>query len=162
MSAAGSWESVRTGFKASYVQAFGSRCKVTPCVFGLPTSHHSRPKLSTCLAWLHRLNWRPTMQTWKLKKKSKKIEQKTWKPRLAAVIALVATLAIGIYDFPGVWNRGAQAVQAQTGWLPPVIDEEPFRLGLDLQGEPISSTRRICLRFRKRIVPRRLRGERRH
>ena len=74
------------------------------------------------------------MQTWKLKKKSKKIEQKTWKPRLAAVIALVATLAIGIYDFPGVWNRGAQAVQAQTGWLPPVIDEEPFRLGLDLQG----------------------------
>ena len=74
------------------------------------------------------------MQTWKLKKKSKKIEQKTWKPRLAAVIALVATLAIGIYDFPGVWNRGAQAVQAQTGWLPPVIDEEPFRLGLDLKG----------------------------
>ena len=74
------------------------------------------------------------MQTWKLKKKAKKTEQKTWKPRLIAIIALVATLFMGFYDFPGVWNHGAQAVQAKTGWLPPTLNEEPFRLGLDLQG----------------------------
>ncbi|HLD20570.1 MAG TPA: hypothetical protein VJB64_00580, partial [Patescibacteria group bacterium] len=74
------------------------------------------------------------MQTWKLKKKVKKTEQKTWKPRLIAIIALVATLFMGFYDFPGIWNQGAQAVQAKTGWLPPTLNEEPFRLGLDLQG----------------------------
>ncbi|TAL50651.1 protein translocase subunit SecD [Patescibacteria group bacterium] len=74
------------------------------------------------------------MQTWKLKKKIKKTEQKNWKPRLVAIMALVATLVIGLYDFPGIWNRGAQTVQAKTGWLPPTMSEEPFRLGLDLQG----------------------------
>ncbi len=74
------------------------------------------------------------MQTWKLKKKTKKTGPKVWKTRLVAITALVATLALGIYDFPGIWNRGAEAVQAKTGWLPPTLMEEPFRLGLDLQG----------------------------
>lgn len=74
------------------------------------------------------------MQTWKLKKKPKKIEQKTWKPRAVAALALIATLALGFYNFPGVWNRGVTFVEAQTGWLPPTLLDEPFRLGLDLQG----------------------------
>ena len=47
---------------------------------------------------------------------------------------LVATIAIGVYDFPFVWNNGASFVAAKTGWLPPTIPEVPFKLGLDLQG----------------------------
>ena len=74
------------------------------------------------------------MQTWKLKKKVKKIERKTWKTRLIAVFLLVTTIAIGFYDFPGIWNQTGQYVQAKTGWLPPTLTEKPFRLGLDLQG----------------------------
>ncbi len=74
------------------------------------------------------------MQTWKLKKKVKKIERKTWKTRLVAVFLLVTTIAIGFYDFPGIWNQTGQYVQAKTGWLPPTLTEKPFRLGLDLQG----------------------------
>lgn len=74
------------------------------------------------------------MQTWKLKKKIKKVQPNTWKPRFFAVVALIATLVMGFYGFPGVWNQGAEFVQAKTGWLPPTVLEEPFRLGLDLQG----------------------------
>ena len=74
------------------------------------------------------------MQTWKLKKKVKKAEKKTWKTRLAAVLLLVSTVMIGVYDFPGIWNKGGQFVQAKTGWQPPVLEDKPFRLGLDLQG----------------------------
>ncbi|NQV90221.1 protein translocase subunit SecD [Candidatus Uhrbacteria bacterium] len=74
------------------------------------------------------------MQTWKLKKKTKKVQQKNWKPRFFAVIALLATLTMGFYDFPGIWNQGAQFVEAKTGWLPLTLVDEPFRLGLDLQG----------------------------
>src|SRR3989338_8528980 len=74
------------------------------------------------------------MQTWKLKKKVKKIEKKTWKTRLVAVFLLVATIAIGFYDFPKIWNQGGKYVEAKTGWLPPTLEEKPFRLGLDLQG----------------------------
>ena len=74
------------------------------------------------------------MQTWKLKKKVQKIEKKTWKTRLVAVFLLVATIAIGFYDFPKIWNQGGKYVEAKTGWLPPTLEEKPFRLGLDLQG----------------------------
>jgi len=49
-------------------------------------------------------------------------------------VLLVATIAIGVYDFPFVWNNGASFVAAKTGWLPPTIPEVPFKLGLDLQG----------------------------
>ena len=72
------------------------------------------------------------MQTWKLKKKP--VQHKSKKPRVWAIIAIVATIASLFYSFPGFWNQGAQFVEAKTGWLPPTISEEPFRLGLDLQG----------------------------
>ncbi|MBI4438090.1 protein translocase subunit SecD [Candidatus Uhrbacteria bacterium] len=75
------------------------------------------------------------MQTWKLKKKAApKAAHKHWGLRLAAVLLLVATLGIGVYDFPFLWNRGASFLQAQTGWLAPTLAESPFKLGLDLQG----------------------------
>ncbi len=47
---------------------------------------------------------------------------------------LTATVGVGVYDFPFLWNRGAQFVQAQTGWTPSLIEDVPFKLGLDLQG----------------------------
>lgn len=74
------------------------------------------------------------MQTWKLKQKPRKVEQKMWKPRAIAALAILATLALGFFDFPVAWNRGAEFVEAKTGWLPPTLVNEPFRLGLDLQG----------------------------
>ncbi|MBI4435572.1 protein translocase subunit SecD [Candidatus Uhrbacteria bacterium] len=72
------------------------------------------------------------MQTWKLKKKP--VQNKSKKPRVWAILAVVATIASLFYSFPQFWNQGAEFVQAQTGWLPPTVSEEPFRLGLDLQG----------------------------
>lgn len=75
------------------------------------------------------------MQTWKLKKKSVKKEvKKPWGIRIAAIALLISTVLIGFYDFPAVWNRGAAAVEAKTGWAAPTMEEEGFRLGLDLQG----------------------------
>lgn len=75
------------------------------------------------------------MQTWKLKKKTKKKDaKKPWGIRIAAIALLISTVLIGFYDFPAVWNRGAQAVEAKTGWGLPTMEEEGFRLGLDLQG----------------------------
>lgn len=74
------------------------------------------------------------MQTWKLKKKSVAHGSKTLKPRIWAILALITILAALFYDFPGFWNQGAKFVEAKTGWLPPTFVEEPYRLGLDLQG----------------------------
>lgn len=75
------------------------------------------------------------MQTWKLKKKSsQKKTPKPWGVRLAAIGLLIATLGVGLYDFPFLWNRSAQFVQAQTGWALPQMTDVPFKLGLDLQG----------------------------
>lgn len=74
------------------------------------------------------------MQTWKLKKKVVRHGSKTLKPRIWAILALIAIVAAFVYDFPGFWNQGAKFVEAKTGWLPPTLEEEPFRLGLDLQG----------------------------
>lgn len=50
------------------------------------------------------------------------------------MIALLATVAVLFYDFPGFWNQEVKLVEAKTGWLVPTINEEPFHLGLDLQG----------------------------
>lgn len=75
------------------------------------------------------------MQTWKLKKKQHRTTvYKPWKWRSLAILALLATVATFFYDFPGYWNQGAKFVLAKTGWEAPVMEENPFRLGLDLQG----------------------------
>jgi preprotein translocase subunit SecD len=74
------------------------------------------------------------MQTWKLKKRSPAQGSKTLKPRLWAILALISIVVALFYDFPGMWNQGAGFVQAKIGWLPPTLEDEPYRLGLDLQG----------------------------
>lgn len=78
------------------------------------------------------------MQTWKLKKrgvsKLSSVTHRKWKVRLAGFVLIVATLVAGVYDFPFVWNRAGSFVQAKTGWQPPMLDEQAYRLGLDLQG----------------------------
>ena len=74
------------------------------------------------------------MQTWKLKKKVQKKTPKPWGVRVAAVVLLVATAMAAVYDFPAIWNSGAGFVEAKTGWAAPTMADEPFRLGLDLQG----------------------------
>lgn len=57
-----------------------------------------------------------------------------WKTRLTGIVLILATLLAGVYDFPFVWNDAAGFVQAKTGWQPPTLDEQAYRLGLDLQG----------------------------
>jgi protein-export membrane protein SecD len=74
------------------------------------------------------------MQTWKLKKKTQKKAKKPWGTRIATIIFLLATVVTAGYNFPSIWNNGAHAVENATGWLPMTLREEPFRLGLDLQG----------------------------
>jgi len=75
------------------------------------------------------------MQTWNVKKKQQKIKaHRPWGTRVLAVVMLVATLSVGVYDFPKIWNQGAAVVEAKTGWLPPTLEEKGFHLGLDLQG----------------------------
>ena len=74
------------------------------------------------------------MQTWKIKKKREKRAKKPWSVRIAAIILLLATCVFAGYAFPGAWNGAAYAVESSTGWLPPTLEDEPFRLGLDLQG----------------------------
>jgi len=76
------------------------------------------------------------MQTWKIKKRgiSSKKAKSQWPLRLAGILLLLATLAAAVYDFPFVWNKGAEYVQAETGWSAPRLSDTPYRLGLDLQG----------------------------
>jgi len=78
------------------------------------------------------------MQTWKIKKRSVSSrpsgKQSRWKTRLVGGTLILLTLIAGIYDFPFVWNDTASFVQAKTGWSAPRLNEQPFRLGLDLQG----------------------------
>ena len=76
------------------------------------------------------------MQTWKTKRRTEhaKRGKSRWKIRLTGIVLLLATLGAAVYDFPSVWNQGAGAVQAKTGWTMPRLADEPFRLGLDLQG----------------------------
>lgn len=77
------------------------------------------------------------MQTWKLKKRnvSRPSElNRKWKTRLVGIALILATLVTGVYDFPVAWNKVAEAAQAKTGWSVPLLNDQPFRLGLDLQG----------------------------
>ncbi len=74
------------------------------------------------------------MQTWKVKKKNEKKPKKTTGVKIAAILLLLSTFVFAGYDFPGVWNGAAHSVESATGWLPPTLEEEDFRLGLDLQG----------------------------
>lgn len=60
--------------------------------------------------------------------------KKRWPLRVAAVVALMATLGLAAMDFPGVWNAGAQFVSAKSGVPVFTFEDKPFRLGLDLQG----------------------------
>ncbi len=69
------------------------------------------------------------MQTWKIKKKPVQKAKKVATHRWIAGIMIIATLGIFAYDFPQVRNQIATAVG-----LPATAEEEPFRLGLDLQG----------------------------
>lgn len=78
------------------------------------------------------------MQTWKLKKRSMAhaggTAPKKWKTGLVGAALIVATLVSAVYDFPFIWNDAASFVQAKTGWQPPTLNEQAYRLGLDLQG----------------------------
>ncbi len=77
------------------------------------------------------------METWKLKKRNNHrntVSSSKWKIRLTGIVLIITTIAAAIYDFPIIWNRSADFVQAQVGWSPPKLSEESFRLGLDLQG----------------------------
>lgn len=74
------------------------------------------------------------MQTWKVKKRREKRAKKPWGTRIVAIILLLATCMFAGYAFPGMWNKAAYAVESTTGWLPPTLNDKPFKLGLDLQG----------------------------
>ena len=75
------------------------------------------------------------MQSWKLKKKADKYAPKAKKGRgMLLAFLLLLTLVSSVYDFPYLWNKSAEAVKNVTKWQPPVLNESPYRLGLDLQG----------------------------
>lgn len=75
------------------------------------------------------------MQTWKTKKRQQTSKtHKPWKARAATVIFLAVTLIALVYDFPQYWNKAGTFVKAKTGWAPPALSENAYRLGLDLQG----------------------------
>lgn len=74
------------------------------------------------------------MQTWKLKKKKQKQVKKAWPMRVGAILLLLATFGAAVYDFPAIWNHSADFVQANTGIELSRMVDEPFQLGLDLQG----------------------------
>jgi len=77
------------------------------------------------------------MQTWKLKKRNTKESANRpnrWKTGLIGALLIMATVVSAVYDFPMIWNDGASFVQAKTGWNAPKLTEQPYRLGLDLQG----------------------------
>jgi len=74
------------------------------------------------------------MQTWKTKRKATRKVNKKWKIRVLAAVMLVATLSAAVFDFPTAWNTSSDWISANTGWNAPQITDEPFRLGLDLQG----------------------------
>lgn len=75
------------------------------------------------------------METWRKTKQAKakqaaRISSPLWKTRLLGAFLLLATLATGAYGMPMGWNKIAQA----TGGKLPLLDENAYRLGLDLQG----------------------------
>ena len=76
------------------------------------------------------------MQTWKTKRKSQTSQKvhKPWKARVATIIFLLVTVVAGFYDFPHAWNQTAGFVKDKTRVALPTLDENAYRLGLDLQG----------------------------
>jgi protein-export membrane protein SecD len=79
------------------------------------------------------------MQSWKIASRARQGSKnrpsgRKGKDRVFAVLLLVLTLAMAVYDFPQLWNGAAGFVQEKSGWNPPRLVEHSFRLGLDLQG----------------------------
>lgn len=78
------------------------------------------------------------MEHWKIVNKSDSgrsgSKKKGWITRALAIVMIVATLAAAVYDFPAIWNQTASFAQEKTGVDVPRMQEEPFKLGLDLQG----------------------------
>ncbi|TAK03641.1 protein translocase subunit SecD [Patescibacteria group bacterium] len=105
----------------------GSCQRDTPSCVSLPFPLHSR-----------RLNGAPAspMQTWKIKRNhgAQRPASRGGHPRVATALLLILTLAGATYDFPALWNGSASFVEGKTGWSLPSLPEDPYRLGLDLQG----------------------------
>ena len=78
------------------------------------------------------------MEHWKIVNKSDSGRsggrKKGWTTRILAIVMIVATLAAAVYDFPAIWNQTASFAQENTGVEVPRMQEESFKLGLDLQG----------------------------
>lgn len=76
------------------------------------------------------------MQTWKTKRKSQSSQKvhKPWKARAATIAFLLVTLVAGFYDFPHAWNQTAGFIKEKARVSLPTLDENVYRLGLDLQG----------------------------
>ncbi len=75
------------------------------------------------------------MNTWKTKKKAHKtISYRPWKAKIISVVFLLITLVAFVFDFPHFYNQGAAFVKDKTQFALPTLNENVFRLGLDLQG----------------------------
>jgi protein-export membrane protein SecD len=74
------------------------------------------------------------MQTWKTKKKVVKKSPQAWKLKSVAVLMIIATFTSFAFDFPGFYNQASSFVKAKTNVSIGQMVDEPFRLGLDLQG----------------------------
>lgn len=78
------------------------------------------------------------METWRKAKQAKakqsaRTASPLWKTRLLAGVLLLLTLGTAVYGIPMSWNTVAAAANAKGMHLP-VLNEAPYRLGLDLQG----------------------------
>ncbi len=76
------------------------------------------------------------MQTWKTKRSTKTAAavHQPWKMRVSAVLFILATIVTGFYGLPPVWNNVAGFVKEKTTLSLPTLNENVYRLGLDLQG----------------------------
>ena len=76
------------------------------------------------------------MQTWKTKRKSQNAQtvHKPWKTRAATIALLLLTIIVGFYDFPYAWNKTAGFLKEKAHVSLPTLNEQTYRLGLDLQG----------------------------
>lgn len=70
------------------------------------------------------------MQAWKITKKTQNRSNQKTKTKALGVLLILATFGALVFDFPQLWNSAV----AQTNISLPTIQEESFRLGLDLQG----------------------------
>jgi len=60
--------------------------------------------------------------------------KKTTKTRLIVVGIVLVSLVLGLFDFPLVWDKSVDWVNAKIGTDFAHFKNMPFRLGLDLQG----------------------------